>query len=113
MTTRLDVKVPEGSTVGFKIKVYDVNSSVVVPSSMDWYLYDSLNQAVSSGAASSLSSETLITIGSSLTMVNSTEFKPEPKRLLYVDTTYIDDELGTAVNRDIFEFTVVNNPWTP
>lgn len=111
MTTRVDEKINEGSTVGFNITVYDTNSSVIVPSSMDYTWYDSAGSAISSGTPESVSSESLIVLGSSLTLVQSFETRPEVVRVLKVKTTYNSAELGSnAIRNSAFEFTLVNNP---
>ena len=111
MTTKLNVRINEGETVGFKVTLFDSNSDVIVPSSMDWYLYDASNTGVSSGAVSALSSENLITIGASLTLINTTQYRSEEPRLLYVAAQYTDSVLGTCKTTDVFQFTLVNNPY--
>lgn len=111
MSIKITDKINEGSTTGFQTTIYDSNSDVIVPNSLDWWLYDSRGFGISSGTASSLSSQSLIVLGSSLTMTVSGETKPELTRVLHTKATYNDSELGNnAIEQESFVFTLVNNP---
>lgn len=111
MSILLNEEIAEGSTAGFKATIYDTNSDVVIPASLDWSLYDSLGSNVTSDGLSSLSSESLIVLNSSVTLVVSGETRPKLKRVLSIDATYNSSELGNGVRKkESFEFTLVNNP---
>lgn len=110
MTIQLDDRIPEQTTTGVKITLYDSNSSTVIPNSMDWYLFNSLGAGVASGSLSSMSSYSLIVIGSSLMVPYSGEVGVDIERNLRVEATYTDSELGEAVENEVFSFTIVNNP---
>lgn len=111
MTIRLSDNIQEGSTTGFNVTIYDSSSAAIIPNSLDWYLYDSFGDSISSGSPSALSSQSLIVLGSSLTLTVSGETRSNIKRILDIYATYNDSSLGNnAIERETFEFTLVNNP---
>ena len=112
MSIKTTIKVNEGSTAGVKVTVYDTNSDVVVPSSMNWIMRDSLNTIVNTGTPSALSSETNIVFSPSDTLISSGEFKTNLERTLEIQARYTSSTLGAnAVKRESFSFTLVNNPY--
>lgn len=110
MTQRIDTEILESTTVAFRLTIYDVNSSVIVPSSVQWWLYNSLDSMVASGGLTAPSSQSLITLGSSLMLTSSGENRPKLKRVLRTRTAYTDSEIGEAIHNEAFQFTLVNNP---
>lgn len=115
MSTRLDIEIQEGSDAGFIFKVCDTRSNYIIPNSVEWFLYDSNNTAISSGALTSFSSSgSLIILSNSMTMTTSGETRSRVDRKLYVKTCYNDSELGdNSIELNIFTFTVCNNPFIP
>ena len=96
MSIKTTIRINEGSTAGVKVKLYDANSDVVVPSSMAWWMKDSLGTVVASGAPSALSSETSIVFTNSQTLASSAEFKSELERILEIDGYYISSVFGAG-----------------
>lgn len=112
MAIRLSNTVPEKTTTGVKVTLYDANSDTVIPNSMNWYLFNSVGTGVASGTVSSdaLSSSSLITLNSSLMVPSSGETRPELVRTLRVEAYYTDSQMGHSIENEVFMFTLVNNP---
>ena len=112
MAIKTTIELIEENTQGVKVTVRDVNSDVVVPTSMDWHLIDSLGSIVGSGSPSALSSETSIVFSASQMIVNSGEVKSSLKRVLNIEARYTSTVFGSnAIKKESFELTMVNNPY--
>ena len=112
MSIKTTIRINEGNSAGLKVVIRDTNSDVVVPSSMDWHLRDSIGTVVASGYPSSLSSETVITFTNSQMLVSSGEVKSELKRIIDIEARYTSTVFGAnAIDKESFEFTLVNNPY--